>query len=56
MIAAGKADGSIQAVAPPEDLYDAIYGGLFWRYVFGIAPITPGYARNLVDLVLRPKG
>ena len=25
-------------------------------YVFGIAPITPGYARNLVDLVLRPKG
>ena len=33
-----------------------IYGSLFYRYVFGIAPITPGYARNLVDLVLRPKG
>lgn len=56
MIAAGKADGSIQADAPPEDLYDAIYGSLFYRYVFGIAPITPGYARNLVDLVLRPNG
>ena len=56
MIAAGQNDGSILAEGPPEDLYDAIYGGLFYRYVFGIAPITPGYARNLVDLVLRPKG
>lgn len=55
MIAAGQNDGSILAEAPPEDLYDAIYGGLFYRYVFGIAPITPAYARNLVDLVLRPK-
>jgi len=56
MIAAGQRDGSILAEAQPEDLYDAIYGSLFYRYVFGIAPITPGYARNLVDLVLRPKG
>src|SRR3954469_3063767 len=55
MIAAGQSDGSILADAPPQDLYDAIYGGLFYRYVFGIAPITPAYARNLVDLVLRPK-
>jgi AcrR family transcriptional regulator len=55
MIAAGQNDGSILAEAPPEDLYDAIYGSLFYRYVFGIAPITPAYARNLVDLVLRPK-
>ncbi|SFI66107.1 transcriptional regulator, TetR family [Bradyrhizobium sp. cf659] len=56
MIAAGQKDGSILAEGAPEDLYDAIYGGLFYRYVFGIAPITPAYARNLVDLVLRPKG
>jgi len=56
MIAAGQTDGSILAEAAPEDLYDAIYGSLFYRYVFGIAPITPAYARNLVDLVLRPKG
>ena len=55
MIATGQRDGSIQAEAPAEDLYDAIYGSLFYRYVFGIAPITPAYARNLVDLVLRPK-
>jgi hypothetical protein len=56
MIATGQRDGSVLAEAPAEDLYDAIYGSLFYRYVFGIAPITPAYARNLVDLVLRPKG
>ena len=56
MIAAGQRDGSILAEAPAEDLYDAIYGSLFYRYIFGIAPITPASARNLVDLVLRPKG
>src|SRR6186713_733899 len=56
MIAAGQTDGSILAEGPPEDLYDAIYGSLFYRYVFGIAPVTVAYARNLVDLVLRPKG
>ena len=55
MIAAGQKDGSVLAEGAPEDLYDAIYGGLFYRYVFGIAPVTPGYARSLVDLVLRPK-
>ena len=55
MIASGQRDGSILAEGPAEDLYDAIYGSLFYRYVFGIAPITPAYARNLVDLVLRPK-
>ena len=55
MIAAGQADGNIQADGLAQDLYDAIYGSLFYRYVFGIAPITPVYARTLVDMVLRPK-
>src|SRR3954453_19848611 len=55
MIPAGQTDGSVLADGAPEDLYDAIYGSLFYRYVFGIAPITPAYARNLVDMVLRPK-
>lgn len=44
MIATGQRDGSILAEAPAEDLYDAIYGSLFYRYIFGIAPITPAYA------------
>ncbi|MBR0792406.1 TetR/AcrR family transcriptional regulator C-terminal ligand-binding domain-containing protein [Bradyrhizobium manausense] len=56
MIATGQRDGSILAEAPAADLYDAIYGSLFYRYIFGIAPITPAYARSLVDLVLQPKG
>lgn len=56
IIAAGQEDGSILSRGQPEDLYDAIYGNLFYRYVFGIAPLTPAYARNLVDLILQPKG
>src|SRR3954451_9280380 len=55
IIAAGQKDGSIGASGAPEDLFDAIYGSLFYRYIFGIKPISPAYARNLVDLVLRPK-
>lgn len=54
IIAAGQADGSIRSDAAPADLYDAIYGSLFYRSIFGIAPISPAYARQLVDLVLRP--
>lgn len=54
IIAAGQKDGSISAPGVPGDIYDAIYGSLFYRYVFGIKPLTPAYARNLVNLVLRP--
>ncbi|QPF86229.1 TetR/AcrR family transcriptional regulator [Bradyrhizobium genosp. L] len=54
IIVAGQSDGSIGASGAPGDLYDAIYGSLFYRSIFGIAPLTPAYARNLVNLVLRP--
>ncbi len=56
LIVAGQHDGSIGAVGTPEDLYDAIYGSLFYRYVFGIKPISPAQARNLVDTLLMIKG
>jgi len=52
LIAAGQQDGSVGAAGAPEDLYDAIYGSLFYRYVFGIKPISPAQARNLVDTLL----
>jgi AcrR family transcriptional regulator len=52
LIAAGQQDGSIGATGAPEDLYDAIYGSLFYRYIFGIKPISPAQARNLVDTLL----
>jgi AcrR family transcriptional regulator len=53
-IIAGRKDGSIGASGAPGDLFDAIYGSLFYRYVFGIKPLTPAYARNLVNQVLQP--
>lgn len=55
LIAAGQQDGSVGAAGAPEDLYDAIYGSLFYRYVFGIKPISPAQARNLVDALLMIK-
>jgi AcrR family transcriptional regulator len=54
IIAEGQQDGSISAVGAPENLYDAIYGSLFYRYVFGIKPLSPAYARHLVDSLLMP--
>lgn len=52
LIATGQRDGSVGAEGTPEDLYDAIYGSLFYRYVFGIKPISPAQARNLVETLL----
>ena len=52
LIAAGQQDGSIGATGAPDDLYDAIYGSLFYRYVFGIKPISAAQSRNLVDTLL----
>lgn len=54
LIAAGQRDGSIRSTGTPADLYDAIYGSLFYRYVFGIKPLSAAYARNLVDILLAP--
>jgi tetracycline repressor-like protein len=55
LIAAAQQDGSVRAGGAPEDLYDAIFGSLFYRYVFGIRPLTPAFARNLVDTILAPQ-
>jgi AcrR family transcriptional regulator len=55
IIAAGQADGSIAATGSPSDLYDALFGSLFYRYVFGIKPLSPAAARHLVDTLLQLK-
>jgi AcrR family transcriptional regulator len=55
LIAAGQQDGSIGVAGTPADLYDAIYGSLFYRYIFGIKPISPAQARTLVDNLLMIK-
>jgi AcrR family transcriptional regulator len=52
IIAAGQQDGSIGAAGAPEDLFDAIYGSLFYRYIFGIKPLSAAYVCNLIDTLL----
>ncbi|WP_159994333.1 TetR/AcrR family transcriptional regulator [Roseomonas sp. 18066] len=49
IIAEGQADGSIARRAAPEAIYDALYGGLFYRHLFGIAPLD---AEALLALAL----
>jgi AcrR family transcriptional regulator len=55
IIAEGQRGGSVARTASPEMLFDAIYGSLFYRYVFQIAPLTPAYARELAEFVLAPR-
>lgn len=55
IIAEGQEDGSITGAATPGMLFDAIYGSLFYRYVFRIEPLTPAYARELAEFVLAPR-
>lgn len=52
IIKSGQKDGSISAAEPAGDLYDRIYGTLFYQYVFGFRGLTADYARKLVKAVL----
>jgi AcrR family transcriptional regulator len=55
IIKAGQKDGSILAAEPAGDLYDRIYGTLFYQYVFGFRSLTRDYAERLVHSVLANK-
>jgi AcrR family transcriptional regulator len=52
IIKSGQKDGSIPVLEAAGDLYDRIYGTLFYQYVFGFRPLTKEYARKLVGKVL----
>ena len=52
IIVAGQQDGSMVAAEPAGDLYDRIYGTLFYQYVFGFRTLTKDYAEKLVMRVL----
>ena len=52
IIKAGQKDGSVVASEPAGDLYDRIYGSLFYQYVFGFRTLTKDYAEKLVMSVL----
>ncbi|MDB5618071.1 TetR/AcrR family transcriptional regulator [Tardiphaga sp.] len=55
IIRLGQQDNSIKASDPAGDLYDRIYGTLFYQYVFGFRTLTKDYAEKLVDAVLAEK-
>jgi len=52
IIQAGQLDKCIVASEPAGDLYDRIYGTLFYQYVFGFRTLTKDYAEKLVMTVL----
>jgi AcrR family transcriptional regulator len=52
IIRSGQSDGSIAAEDSAGDLYDRIYGTLFYQYVFGFRVLTKDYAERLVAAVL----
>lgn len=55
IIERGQREGTITRASAAGDLYDRIYGTLFYRYVFGLKPLSPAYARTLVDSLLTPQ-
>lgn len=55
IIARGQREGSITHASGAADLYDRIYGTLFYRYLFGFRPLSAAYARTLVDSLLAPR-
>ena len=54
IIAAGQAEGTITARAAPDVVYDAVYGALLYRSLFGIAPADAGFGRALAEAILAP--
>ena len=56
VITAGQLQGSIRADTPASELYDRLYGTLFYQSSFGLRPITPSHARAMVDALLTVSG
>jgi AcrR family transcriptional regulator len=53
IIKSGQQDGTVNASEAAGDLYDRIYGTLFYQYVFGFRVLTRDYAEKLVGSVLK---
>jgi len=49
-----QTENLIRSTDAPADLYDMIYGTLFYQSTFGLKQLTAGAARRLVDRVLQP--
>ena len=52
MIRSGQDDGSIAAQAAAEQLYDPLYGTIFYRYQFRLPGLDEAFVNRLVTSVL----
>ena len=52
VIRRGQDDGSIAAQAPAEQLYDQLYGTIFYRYQFHLPGLDAAFVNRLVSSVL----
>ena len=55
IIERGQREGSIMAGVAAGDLYDRIYGTLFYRFLFQFRPLSGDYAKKLVVSLLMPR-
>jgi AcrR family transcriptional regulator len=49
VIAAGQRSGAIRSQIDALDLYDQIYGTIFYRFIFGLSDLNPAFVRQLID-------
>ncbi|APR37573.1 hypothetical protein BTO02_09975 [Paraburkholderia sp. SOS3] len=52
VISSGQRSGAIRSKSEPFDVYDRIYGTIFYRFIFGMPDLNPAFVRQLVDDVL----
>ena len=50
VIKRGQKDGSIRSTRPAEQLYDQIYGSIFYRFLFGLKGLDKPFVRSLIDI------
>jgi AcrR family transcriptional regulator len=50
VIRRGQKDGSIRSTRPAEQLYDQIYGTIFYRFLFGLKGLDKPFVRSLIEI------
>lgn len=55
IIRVGLKDGSLTAEARAEELHDAVYGGIFYRFLFGFGGLDRKSILRLLTTILKPR-
>jgi AcrR family transcriptional regulator len=55
LIKRGKQEGRFAASGAPEELHDALYGAMFYRFLFGVGTLNRREALRLIDTILEPQ-